>query len=542
MPETRLIVEVDGRRTILSVAASSERQVLSDVLAERGFGLNTRCGKRGLCRGCVVEVVEAKQAAETFGKVSEVRSCQIRLEHLKGEKVVRIPRHARLEAAAQVSDSFALDMSVTVTPSWTVVPGVKDLAVAIDVGTTTVAVALVDLVNGEVLARAGEFNAQIRFGDNVVTRIVAAADPAVRRQMQQAVLVETIAPLIAKVCQNAGSAEGRIVGGMVAGNTTMLHLLVGEDPAGMGTVPFTPRFLESRVFLAGKLGSGVSGVLEELPLTLLPGFSAYVGADLAAGVYATGMMYDETPSLLVDIGTNGEIVLQAGGKLYGCATAAGPAFEGSGLLAGTRAQDCAISHVEIEAETIEFILETIGGGSAERAPGLCGTAYVDFMAVARAAGLLLSVGRFDPNVWATLPAARKSDVGGGRALRVAGDLCISEADIAQLLQAKAAIGAGIETLLRVAGLKAVDVGKVYLAGGFGLFIDVGHAIAIDLLPGFRVEQVHVVGNASLGGAVLAALEGAVVTEIEALRERLQVVELNHEPSFEDAYLDHLRLP
>ena len=542
MTTTRLIVEVDGHKTAMSVTLKGERQMLSDVLAEHGLGLNTRCGKQGICRGCVVELVEEAQGEKAFRQVKEVRSCQIAPADVKDEQVVRIPRHARLETVAQVSDSFALDVSANVAPGWAVVPGSKDLAVAIDVGTTTVAVALVDLVNGEVLARAGDFNAQIRFGDNVVTRIVAAADPAVRAAMRKALLVETIAPLIAKICRNTGCAQERIVGGMVAGNTTMLHLLAGEDPAGLGVVPFTPRFLESRVLLAGDVGLEANGVLARMPLTLLPGFSAYVGADLAAGVYATGMLYDEAPSLLVDIGTNGEIVLQAGGKLYGCATAAGPAFEGSGLLAGTRAQDGAISHVKVAGETFDFELETIGGSSATGAPGLCGTAYVDFMAVARAAGLLLPVGRFDPSAWKRLPATRKSDAGGGLTLRLVGDLCISEADLAQLLQAKAAIGAGIETLLRIAGLKASEVGKVYLAGGFGLFIDVGHAIAIDLLPGFRADQVHVVGNSALGGAVLAALDGSVVMEIEAMRARIQVVELNREPGFEDAYLDHLRLP
>jgi len=145
-------------------------------------------------------------------------------------------------------------------------------------------------------------------------------------------------------------------------------------------------------------------------------------------------------------------------------------------------------------------------------------------------------------VWAQLPAAWRAETGEGRTLRLVGDLCISEVDIAQLLQAKAAIGAGIETLLRVAGLKAADVGKVYLAGGFGLFIDVGHAIAIDLLPGFRAEQVRVVGNSSLGGAVLATLDGTVVSGIEALRADIQIVELNQDPGFEDSYLDHLALP
>ena len=542
MQELRVIVELDGVRTVLPVVPQEEWRVLSDLLADHGFGLNTRCGKRGLCCGCVVEVINDNHSAEDSEPTQEIRSCQIALTEVKDSIVVRIPKHACLETAPQVSDSFALDASVTLAPSWPVQLGVRDTAVAIDVGTTTVAVALVDLISGDVLARAGEFNAQVRFGDNVVTRIVAAADLEVRAKMQRAVLIETIAPLIAKACKNAGRSMERIVGGIVAGNTTMLHLLVGEDPSGMGVVPFTPRFLQSRTLTVSELGAGNIGLLPATPITLLSGFSAYVGADLAAGVYATGMMYDEAPSLLVDIGTNGEIVLQAGRKLFGCATAAGPAFEGSGLLAGTRAQTGAISHVKISTEPFALELETIGGAAAECAPGLCGTAYVDFLAAARGVGLLLPAGRFDPVAWARLPAAWKAEARRGRTMRLAGDLCISEADIAQLLQAKAAIGAGIETLLHVAGLKASELGKVYLAGGFGLYIDVGQAIAIGLLPGFKPEQIHVVGNSSLGGAVLAALDREVLPELEALRACIQIVELNREPSFEDSYLDYLRLP
>lgn len=536
MPPTKLTIQNDRGVAVRTIALPDGAQpLLADVLAENGVPVNTRCGKQGWCHGCVVELVRPG----LFGEVTlqETKSCEMRLE--RGEDlVVRVPRRARLDAEPQVGDSFEIDVPVVLDPPWPVRPGEADTAVAVDVGTTTVAVAVVDLLSGEVLARAGDFNAQIRFGDNVVTRIVAAATPGAREAMQQAVARETIVPLIAAACRKAGRETSRLVGGIVAGNTTMQHLLVGEDPAGLGVVPFTPRFLDPRELPARQLG-----LQENFPVRLLPGFSAYVGADLAAGVYATGMFCDATPSLLVDIGTNGEIVLQADGKFLGCATAAGPAFEGAGLLAGTRAQAGAISHVRIEAGAgFAFSFETIGDGAAEKSSGLCGTAYVDFLAEGRASGLLVPAGRFAPGAWEKLPETQRTLTPCGRAVRLAGELCVSEGDLAALLQAKAAIGAGIEMLLRAAGLKPADIGRLYLAGGFGLYIDVAHAIGIGLLPGFEKCQVKVVGNTSLGGAILAAMDRHALRQIEECRTRMTVLELNEQPGFEDCYLDHLVLP
>lgn len=515
--------------------STAGRPALSDILAEMGLPLNTRCGKQGWCHGCIVELVRLGLSGETV--LQAVKSCETILE--PGEElVVRVPDHARLEEEPQIGDTFEIDMPVVLDPPWPFDASGRCVALAVDVGTTTVAVALVDLVRGEVLARAGDFNAQIRFGDNVITRIVAAATGGAREQMQRAVVRDTIGPLIDTVCREAGYTLAQIAGCVIAGNTTMLHLLVGEDPAGLGVVPFTPKFIESRQLEAAELGLAGS-----FPVVLLPGFSAYVGADLVAGVYATGMFCDEKPSLLVDIGTNGEIVLQVGGKLFGCATAAGPAFEGAGLLAGTRAQSGAISHVTISGgEKFNFIFETIGGGRPEVAPGLCGTAYVDFLAQGRAAGLLMSNGRFEPEAWSRLPNDIRTTTQGGRTLNLAGELCISEADVAALLQAKAAIGAGIDTLLQASGLRPCDIGRLYLAGGFGLFIDVDHAIAIGLLPGFTREQVKVVGNTSLGGAILAVLDNNALAKMEDIRSKAVILELNRLPSFEDNYLDHLVLP
>ena len=408
-------------------------------------------------------------------------------------------------------------------------------------------VLLVDLTTGQVLSRAGAFNAQISFGDNVLTRIGAGSSPTVRQAMRRALVEETLGPLLHKACERAGREPGRLAGGALAGNTTMLHILADEDPTSLGIAPFTARFLEGRVLDAAAIGLAGCGFAPAMPLQLLPGLAAYIGADITAGVHATGMTYDVTPSLLVDMGTNGEVVLCVEGRLVGCATAAGPAFEGAGLSSGTRAQNGAIETVRLTLAPFAVEIGCIGGQPAAADAGICGSAYVDFLATARACGVLQANGRFDRKRWLEIPAGYRIEDADGLSFRLAGDSGaagprISEIDIAHLLQAKAAIGAGIDTLLDVTGIAARDIGQVYLAGGFGMHIDVGHAIAMGLLPGFAAAQVRVVGNTALAGALLALLDSAALEAMEALRSRIEVIELNLEAAFEDRYIDHLSLP
>jgi uncharacterized 2Fe-2S/4Fe-4S cluster protein (DUF4445 family) len=519
---------------------------LADILAAHGLPLNTRCGQRGLCRGCEVELREGSLTADG-GAVSAPATVKACRAHLTGSATIHLPARSRIEHRPQVGETFEIAMSYAHQPLFPAVPGQRDTAFAVDVGTTTVVVLLIDLVTGEVLSRAGAFNEQIRFGDNVVTRIEAARKPEKLAAMQRAIVMETIQPLLLRAGERAGRSLNRIVGGAIAGNTTMLHLLVGEDPTPLGIAPFTPRFIAGKKVLACDIKLVAADLAPETPVQLLPGFSAYVGADITAGVYASGMVFDPTPSLLVDIGTNGEIVLQSGGKLTACATAAGPAFEGCGLHCGTRAREGAVSDLQLTLNPFQLETKTIGNIPLARANGLCGSAYVDFLATARSSGLLGVAGRFTAAAWENVPAQNRFTDDGERALRLtetngAGALRVSEVDVALLLQAKAAIGAGIEILLETAGIHAADLGRVYLAGGFGMHLNVAHAIAIGLLPGFREEQVRVVGNTALAGALLALVDRTTLDEMENFRTHMEVIELNLAADFEDRYIDHLMLP
>jgi len=518
-------------------AGSSPRFALAEFLARHGFPLNTRCGGRGLCNGC--EVLLSDSAA--------VKACAFPLENFREREratTITIPRRSLLRQQPSVVDDFRVNIPMARDP---LAPDAR-LGAAIDIGTTTVAVLLCDLENGKTLARASAFNAQMRHGEDVITRIefCRAGGMTAVRELQRAIAGGTIQPLLDEVCAKAGATRADIGVAVVAGNTTMQHLLAGENPAPLGAHPFTPVFLETRSLAArgaglefGAPGGNGNGGAR---VHLLPGLSSYVGADIAAGLVATGMIYDEGPSLLIDVGTNGEIVAKAGGRLAGCATAAGPAFEGAGLSCGTRAVRGAVERIRLGANPFEARLDIIGGNNASRQPtGLCGSAYVDFLWEARRAGLLMSNGRF------VASEKLSTDARGGKKLRLGPDsgpdsLSISEQDIARLLQAKAAIGAGMQTLLAALGIAPRDVRRVYLAGGFGMRLSLEHAIGCGLLPGFEPAQIQIVGNTSLAGAYLAMNDRSLLAEMQSLRARFEPVELNLQPGFEDTFIDNLALP
>jgi len=227
-----------------------------------------------------------------------------------------------------------------------------------------------------------------------------------------------------------------------------------------------------------------------------------------------------------------------------CATAAGPAFEGCGLKCGTRARDGAVSDLSLTLDPLEIRAQTIGGVPLPRAAGICGSAYIDFLATARASGLLSHAGRFLADAWNALPENHRQCDDDGYALRLSpdGGPFVTEVDVALLLQAKAAIGAGIEILLQGAGIRAGEISRLYLAGGFGMHLNVPHAIACGLLPGFHSDQVRVVGNTALAGALLALIDRNTLDEMESLRQRVDVIELNLVGDFEDRYVEHLMLP
>jgi len=309
----------------------------------------------------------------------------------------------------------------------------------------------------------------------------------------------------------------------------------------MGVAPFTAAFLDHRCTTTDQIGLRLGDVPGPRPVQvhLLPSAAAYVGADIVAGVVASGLGYDAGTTLLIDVGTNGEMVLSHGGDLIGCATAAGPAFEGGTLADGVRAGDGAISRLRVKTDPLSFEVQTIGSG---KPIGVCGSAYIDFLAESRRAGVLNAAGRLVPDLESDLVI--RDDY--GRSVRVAygqgkRPIMIREADVAALMQAKAAIAAGALTLLERYQLRPADIDRVCLAGGFGRYVDVANAIDCGLLPGFTAGQVQAMGNLSLAGAYMALLDRAMLDEHKRTARAISVIELNQEPGFEDCYIEQLML-
>ncbi len=524
---------------------------LAEIMARRGHPLNTRCGQRGICKGCVINLTigQLLENTEVISAPAEIRSCQCHT--LPGSEIsVEAPARSLLNYEPRVMADFAIGIPFGHDPLFETRKGETRLGLAIDIGTTTIVVLLVDMATGEILARASDFNRQIHFGDDVLTRIqLCSDDPTLLGKLQEAIVTNTLTPLIRQTCSQASVSPDDLAGITVAGNTTMLHFLAGEDPTPMGMVPFTPRFLEHKKLQTDQIGldlDSAESVLPPLDIHLLPGLAAYVGADVTAGIFTTGMHFKEKPTLFTDIGTNGEIVLKYGDCLLGCATAAGPAFEGSGLSCGMRAVDGAIEHIRLREPPDAPICQLIEQNPSARRPvGLCGSAYIDFLAEGRRMGLLNESGRFDAAFCATLRQEFVLNTDDGKAFslnpKLKDPITISERDIAHLLQAKAAIAAGIEILLTRAGITPDDVDKLTLAGGFGFHIDISNAIVSGLLPGFHPDQIEVVGNTSLAGAYVALLDRNSFAEMESIRKNIEIVELNLDPEFEDRYIDHLSL-
>jgi uncharacterized 2Fe-2S/4Fe-4S cluster protein (DUF4445 family) len=537
---TTLHLQALHRNQTIHPDPATDPRGLADLLAFHGLPLNTRCAQNGCCESCTVQLDRGSLKETISGNPithpGPLLAC--RAEWIPGTEIaLTIPSRSLLARDAVAADDFQISVPVGNSPLFS-----GEFGLAVDIGTTTVVVLLAELATGRILTRASGFNQQVGLGDDVLARIgLCYKNPGMVIRLQRAICEETLAPLALEACAKASIPPERISGMAVAGNTAMLHLLFGEDPSPLGVVPFTPRFLDHRIRGAHSLGFCD---FPDMPVHALPGLAAYVGADIAAGLYATGLHDSPGPALFVDVGTNGEIALLKEGRLYACATAAGPAFEGCSLSCGMRATEGAVEGIALSLDQngqIAIHLQTIGHLPPEQSPGFCGSAYIDFLAQARAAGILMENGRFDPKHVAANPALFQ-DEENGRAMRLTeGEppLRITESDLAILLQSKAAIAAGIQTLLERERLAGVP--RLYLAGGFGMHLDVPHAIACGLLPGFLPSQVEVVGNTSLGGAYLAMLDRSVLKELTRLQTRTTIVELNLDPEFENRYIDNLTL-
>jgi uncharacterized 2Fe-2S/4Fe-4S cluster protein (DUF4445 family) len=415
----------------------------------------------------------------------------------------------------------------------------QHFALAVDIGTTTVWVQLLDLAKGEIVGQAADYNGQLSYGDDVISRIVYSQKEGGLATLQKSV-VSTINKVILGLLKRHRLPVTEISHLTVAGNTTMTHLFYAIEPKYIRLSPYTPTACHVPPIRAPHLGLELP---EHVFIYSVSSVSSYVGGDIVAGALASGIYKEPRLTLYIDIGTNGEIVIGNQEWLACAACSAGPAFEGGGIRYGMRAAKGAVEEVSVNPQTAEPMFMTI---DMVKPKGICGSGLINLLAVLMEGNLLAPNGRFRENL--DTPRIRECEDGREYVLAWASetasgeDLTVSEVDIDNLMRAKAAMFAGYLTLLDSVGLKLRDIEQVILAGAFGSFINLENSIAIGLMPDLPRERFHFVGNGSLSGATLLAFSRDLLEEERRVADMMTNFELSETPGFMDHYIAALFLP
>ncbi len=415
----------------------------------------------------------------------------------------------------------------------------RNFAVAVDVGTTTIYGQLVNLIDGGVVAQYGEFNGQISYGEDVISRMVFAEKPGGLERLQE-VVVESINKVIRKLLRRSQLDVDEINNITLAGNTTMTQLLLKVPPDTIRRSPYVPASTLYPPVKAADLGFELSDHVDAL---VYPAVSSYVGGDIVAGVMGSGVYRTQELTLFMDIGTNAEIVIGNRDWLACAACSAGPAFEGGGIKFGMRAAKGAIEDFSVDPFTSEPMILTIGN---VRPKGICGSGLITMVANLFEAGVINHQGRFNRD----LDTARIRETDGvveyvlayRQETQIDRDLVLTEIDIENLIRAKGAIYGGCMTLLAEVGIGIGDLQRIILAGGFGSYVDLEKAMAIGLLPEIDSERVTFVGNGSLMGAKMSALTNRIRQDVVEVTRKMTNFELSETASYMDNYIAALFLP
>jgi uncharacterized 2Fe-2S/4Fe-4S cluster protein (DUF4445 family) len=476
-------------------------------------------------------------APDLFRVEREIGALKVDLPLLRA--LPRRVRDASFKGTAVLTDHHLIDFE----------PGDTTAAcygAAFDIGTTTIAGALMDLRTGSELAVESCMNPQVARGDDVLSRISFASEGPEQLAEMQRLVRDAVAGLISDMCMTANVSQDNIYEVSFAGNTTMEHLLCGIDPIQLGQVPFVPAYGRGLMVPAAELGIPIHprGLAYLFPL-----IGGFIGGDIVAGLLATRLNCDEGPILMVDIGTNGEIVLCAGGRMLGSSTAAGPAFEGARISCGMRATRGAIEKVVIGED---ITLSVIGDGPAR---GICGSGLIDLASELLRCGVIAESGAIltgDDLPDTVSPAVRDRaglDDDGEPRIRLddgaAPDTSVwlTQRDVRELQLASAAIRAGITILVQQAGVEITDIRSVLIAGGFGSFIRRNHALRIGLIPpGIEHNRIRHVGNVSLAGARWALVSRTAREQAEELARGVEHVELSLDMDFQMKFAESMYFP
>ncbi len=417
----------------------------------------------------------------------------------------------------------------------------KLVGCAIDIGTTTVTMVLCDLETGEILAKGSSGNGQIRYGADVINRIIESSRPGGRKKLQDAIIKETLVPIIANLCKAANIDCPAILRLCIGANTTMNHLLLAVDADPVRMEPYIPSFFSWEGLTAADLKLPANPLA---PIAIAPNIGSYVGGDITAGTLAAGFWDKEEMSLFIDLGTNGELVFGNSDFLMSCACSAGPAFEGGDISCGMRATDGAVEACTIDPHTMEPAL-TVVGDPGQKPVGICGSGIIDIIAelfrakIINAKGLFVREGE----------RVKRDAYGMGRYVLATGEesetgreISINEVDIDNFIRAKGAIYSAIDTLLSSVDMPVEAIETVYVAGGIGSGINMKNAVAIGMFPDVELEKFKYIGNSSLTGAYAMTVSTQAQEKCAQLAANMTYLELSTYPGYMDSFVAACFLP
>ena len=412
---------------------------------------------------------------------------------------------------------------------------------AIDIGTTTVTMVLTDLETGKLLAKGSSGNGQIRYGADVINRIIEQGKNGGKKKLQDAIVKETLVPIIANLCRTAGISARSILRLCVAANTTMNHLFVGVDAESVRMEPYIPSFFAWEGMLAGDLKLPANPLA---PVIIAPNIGSYVGGDITAGTLATGLWDKDEMSLFIDLGTNGELVFGNRDFMMSCACSAGPAFEGGDISCGMRATDGAIEACVIDKETMEPTL-TIVGEAGQKPVGICGSGIIDIISELFRCSIINARGLFDREG----DRVKRDAHGMGRYVLATAEesetgreISINEVDIDNFIRAKGAIFSAIDTMLQSVDMTPECIDKVYVAGGIGSGINMKNSVNIGMLPDVELEKYQYIGNSSLTGAYAMVMSDEAKDKCTELGANMTYLELSTYPGYMDSFVAACFLP
>ena len=454
------------------------------------------------------------------------------------KKLPDVLREGKFQVKAVVKNG---ETSCVVYDIYPAAEDAKVIGMAVDIGTTTVSSVLIDMKTGEILAKASAGNGQIRYGADVINRIVEQTKPGGVKKLQKAIIDDTLNPMIANMCKSIGIKTSQIYRMCIASNSTMNHLFMGVNADPLRMEPYIPAFFHLKDIYAKDMKLIINPNAEIL---FAPNIGSYVGGDITAGTLASEIWNSEEFSVFIDLGTNGEIVFGNSDFLMSCACSAGPAFEGGDISCGMRATDGAIEAIKIDKETMEPTLSVIGD-EGQKPIGLCGSGIIDIIAELFRCGIISAKGQIiregkrvkvDEDGMKSYVIAFKEDTGSVK------DVEITEVDIDSFIRAKGAIYSGIITLVESLGFDMSVVDNVYVARGIGSGINMKNAVRIGMLPDIPLEKYKYIGNSSLAGSYAMLLSNEAEDKVAELASSMTYLELSTHPGYMDSFVAACFIP